>query len=366
LRLQNDARATLLQGVSALIAVGGVLVTLRINNQRGQATERFVSAINQLGNEQLEVRLGGIYALEQIAGDTASERETVVEILSGFVRTHAPWPPSRPGQHVGTAPIDAVPVLRVRAPDVQAALTVLGRGAGGHPPDLEGTDLRKASLAAGLNLAGAILIDANLQSARMAGVNLQRARFTNALMQHAYLRNTQMQGADLRNAQMEGAYLGDAQLQQANLKEAGLQGTLLRDAQLSQADLTRANLRGASLGSAQLDGANLMSANLQMTHLDRTQLRKAPLSGAQLQGAVLDKTDLQGAVLDQAQLDGTDFTNAQLQGADLTNVQLRLAQHLADAQLRGAHASRTTTWPEGFDPVAAGVDFVDAEPTRGP
>src|SRR5829696_516895 len=43
--------------------------TLRITEQ-GQITERFTRAIDQLGETELEIRLGGIYALERIAKDS--------------------------------------------------------------------------------------------------------------------------------------------------------------------------------------------------------------------------------------------------------------------------------------------------------
>src|SRR6266498_2694299 len=42
--------------------------------QQGQMTERFTRAIDQLGHAQLDVRIGGIYALERIANDSPDDR----------------------------------------------------------------------------------------------------------------------------------------------------------------------------------------------------------------------------------------------------------------------------------------------------
>ena len=42
---------------------------------------------------------------------------------------------------------------------------------------------------------------------------------------------------------------------------------------------------------------------------------------------------------------------AELAGAELAGAELK------EAKLTGAQASKDTTWPEGFDPVAAGVIF---------
>ena len=39
--------------------------------ERGQVTDRFTKAIEQLGSDKLDVRIGGIYALERIARDSA-------------------------------------------------------------------------------------------------------------------------------------------------------------------------------------------------------------------------------------------------------------------------------------------------------
>src|SRR5215210_8302934 len=75
--------------------------------QDQQVTERFTRAIDQLGattddNEskpKLEIRLGGIYALERIAKDSPATRvspgrdySTVMEVLTAYVRENAPLP----------------------------------------------------------------------------------------------------------------------------------------------------------------------------------------------------------------------------------------------------------------------------------
>ena len=74
------------------------------------------------------MRLGGIYALERIARDSPGDRATIGEVLTAYLRGRAPWPPRLEGQPPVEAAIETVAFLRLRAPDVQAALTVLGRG----------------------------------------------------------------------------------------------------------------------------------------------------------------------------------------------------------------------------------------------
>jgi hypothetical protein len=199
----NDVRATLLQGIGGAVLLLGAYFTYRQLQtgreqlevarqqaqaaaeqareqlevaQQGQITERFTRAIDQLGHAEMDVRLGGIYALERIANDSPADRATIAEVLTAFVRSHAPWPPRLPGQYFAEAPIDQVPELQTRAPDVQAALTVLARGLspaeGGAYLDLHATDLRKARLD-----------DANLQNAGLDDTNLQGASLDRAQLQ---------------------------------------------------------------------------------------------------------------------------------------------------------------------------------------
>src|SRR5829696_6253474 len=69
-QVQNEVRTTLLQGLGGAFLLMGAFFTYRqVHTAReGQITERYSRAIDQLGRvEQLDVRLGGIYALERIA-----------------------------------------------------------------------------------------------------------------------------------------------------------------------------------------------------------------------------------------------------------------------------------------------------------
>jgi hypothetical protein len=61
-----------------------------------------------------------------------------------------------------------LPPLQTRTPDVQAALTVLGRGEFATPLDLHGTDLRSADLI-GASLRGARLARHSIGQVLLAG-----------------------------------------------------------------------------------------------------------------------------------------------------------------------------------------------------
>jgi Pentapeptide repeats (9 copies) len=253
--LQNDARATLLQALAGGALLLGAYFTWRQVQtgrqqvhlaEQGQITERFTRAIDQLGSDHLDVRLGGIYALERIARDSPNDRATIGEVLTAYLRGHAPWPPRLEGQPPISTPIREVPFLRLRAPDVQAALTVLGRGQFANldpeapPLDLADTDLRRAYLSKA-SLQRARLYSADLRRAHFDDVNLQGATLNRANLQEAHLRNTNLQGAVLHEANLKDANLSDANLQGADLRHANLQGT---------------NLHGVNKEGAKFDGAD--------------------------------------------------------------------------------------------------------------
>jgi hypothetical protein len=85
----ESLRATTLQALGGLILLGPLYFTSRTLqlNRRGQLTERFTRAIDQLGQlepERLAVRLGGIFALEQIALDSEELHWPVLEVLTAF------------------------------------------------------------------------------------------------------------------------------------------------------------------------------------------------------------------------------------------------------------------------------------------
>jgi hypothetical protein len=255
LKLQNDVRTTLLQGLGGLAVLAGAAFTYRQLqiSREGQVTERFNTAIGHLGkagDDNMDVRLGAIYALERIAKTSEGDREAIAEILTAYVRIHAAqshrqWRDWRPSALASTD--NRLPGLRARAPDVQAVMTVLGRRV--VPPGesdpllLTHVDLREAGL-----------IGANLERADLRGANLEGA---------------DLRGANLRHAHLEGANLGRAHLEtpdpstQDRLREEGL-----IKADLKKTDLSGANLHGADLQEADLRGANLQGADLSGANLE--------------------------------------------------------------------------------------------------
>lgn len=169
LKAITDTRTALLAGLVGVGALGTFWLNSRVYRitartfqvtERGQVTDRYSRAIEQLGSATLDVRLGGIYALEQIAKDSARGEEdqaTIVEVLSAFVRVHSDplfqykasmgnAAPSEPVEEQHQNAIRYVKQLEGPPVDVQAAVTVLGRLPARPVRTLRRGDLTKACL----------------------------------------------------------------------------------------------------------------------------------------------------------------------------------------------------------------------------
>ncbi len=260
--------------------------------------------------------------------------------------------------------------------------------------DLTGADLR------GADLVGAFLIDADLTDAQIADATLQgnnagrRAiysigtRWPDALPTPKVLTdpcfgqvNTGFEWPEGDDApvivptqghfihpcvNLSGARRNVDQLEEEEILEevranTDLAGADLSDLDMRQIDLTAASLVGADLRGADLRVANMASSQLQGAIFDdgngerRVRLAGADLRGVDLSGRDLSGYDLTGTRMRDANLTGVDFTGATLaratfQGADLTGALL------GGALLDGAFFDgQTTLFPDGFDPVEAGM-----------
>ena len=201
LNAENDIRSTLVQVLGGAVLIIGLYFTGRTFqlNREGHVTDRFTKAIDQLGSEKLDVRLGGIYALERIARDSKRDHEPIVEILTAFLREHADKSRGTPGDPSKPPSFEKSPT------DVTVALEVIGRRADhGERRPLD-------------------------------------------------LRRIQVKGAHLEGAKLCGAFLNGAELQWTHLQDADLFGATLSDADLRYSDCQRADLRDTYLDDAKLD-----------------------------------------------------------------------------------------------------------------
>jgi hypothetical protein len=193
------AAAQILGGTALLSGLYFTWRTLQVNRE-GQITERFTRAIDQLGmvedgQKLFEIRIGGIYALERIAKESAEDYGPIVEILTAYVRHNAPWPPESETEQE---------TLKAPDPDIQAILAVL---LGHRPSYFPGSGVPWPLDLHATNLSGA-----NLRGANLGNVDLSGANFRGADLEYASLHRANLSGAFLTKARN----LDKRQLKEAN------------------------------------------------------------------------------------------------------------------------------------------------------
>ncbi len=383
----NDAATrSIITAITALIAgiaIFGTIIVQAIRvwtNERqistieqGHVTDRITKAVEQLGAEKtvkrilkdadgnevrnsdnvpvviettvpnLEVRLGGIYALERIAQDSERDHITIMEILCAYIRENAkasdapdhalgefkdyddPSAPDRDAYRRERAQklrtwVASLPQPRI---DIQAALTVIGRRNQGRREaevasnfklDLRGSNLRRT------NLSNAHFECADLSGVRMEGADLSRAwinktKFIGSYLDGAKLLGCRLETGDLRKARLESADLTWAQLNYTNFSEARLEGVEFFEARLERANLRHTRLEGAYLFRAQMNWAKLRGSGLEGADLVSACLEWADLRDTRIKGTIFVRTNLRNTIWDGASTSASPAHFADFRGA---------------------------------------------------
>ena len=214
LDLENTARTTLVQFFGgSFVLIGSYFAYRNVKaveknikvSEEGQITERFTKAIEQLGSDKPEIRLGGIYALERIARDSERDHWPIMEVLSSYIRSR------RTGALRNADSIDDPNPL-----DIQAIMTVVGRRTWSHEIDGEKLDFSRVDLH-GLNFRKAHLEEVSFESANLDGIDM-----TDAILEGSSFVNTSLQGATLTNANLDEADFNGAKIAGANLSGCNL------------------------------------------------------------------------------------------------------------------------------------------------
>ncbi|MCX4581010.1 pentapeptide repeat-containing protein [Streptomyces sp. NBC_01571] len=232
-----------LPGIAAVIALIFTFSTVQQSGEtlqiaeQGQITDRYNDAVTNLGSDTIDIRLGGIYALQRIMTDSARDQPAIIRILCAFARVHAPQKP-----HSRSAP-PSLKAIGAMPPDIAAALQVL--------------------------------VQRNTAEDGSAQIDLHGANLANADLKKADLDHANLRGANLDFAMLEGASLANVDLYGANVRFAGL----------NEANLTKADLELATLDGADLTGVDLTGANLVLADFSQGDLSEATLTVDQLLSA---------------------------------------------------------------------------------
>lgn len=296
-QLENNYRATLAQIIGGFALLLGLYFTWRnaVTAKESQIAELLTRAVDQLGNRNLEVRIGGIYALEKISIQSKKDHWSIMNILTAYIRKNSPI---KKGEHeleilnyssTESVSVDNLDIdkdslqwetfdpfvsfdieenpkrVSVDNLDLQAILTVIGRrkysSIHGEPECLDICDV---------DLQGSNFFQANLESILFLGTNLKESNFIMANLKGAFLDFTDLRGARFTYANLQGAYLKSTDLRKAKLEYTNLRWVNFESSNLQGANLEKADLKGANLKETDLQGANLIGArNLSLDQLSK-------------------------------------------------------------------------------------------------
>ncbi len=312
----SQSNAEIIRNITVIVGfvVGGLVgfslafVRTRAAARQGRAaiggyiTDRYSKAVEQLGNsDSLHVRLGGIYALAHVGRDNARYRDTVLDVLCAFIRTHKPegigpdneWiekVDAEAVKDVGEA--DAATEKGARRddppapPDVRAALDVVVE----LNPETRRAKRRRSRL---YRMVEAIpfrfrtTLSWVVKRVGQMGhrvdawlINRWSRRQVDRPFDDLYSRTLDLRGAYLVGIEKSRVFLGNAIFLGSRLERADFAGAHLDRASFWCADLEWAGFRGAHLEWAYFTGAHLGGAEFRGAHLEMAYFEAADLSTA--------------------------------------------------------------------------------------
>lgn len=367
-------------------------------SRNGQIADRFSKAVELLTAGETGKRLGGIYALQQIAEESPSYRDTVKNELSGFIRvnTHRQGPDCGPSADV------------TKSPDLSAATSILADKPPVDDSALAHADGKKDSrwkndAKSFIDLSGSCLRGISMERSRLEYIHLNGAdigdsAFDDANLTHAslgasgsnvmndgseyvaYLHSIgsgslNIFGSSFRNAILDGADLSsivinrpcDASRRTVWFHKARLKGAVMWQSVIPDADFTGAVMDDMKIAASAFVGGKFDSTTSfrnvtidQWIDLEQADLRGADLRGIRFvnprKGQSWPKINFRNA-----NLYGADLRNVDLADADFSGADLREAKFDGLDQLKESRWDGWTLWPEDFHPATAPV-IIAAQP----
>lgn len=243
-------------------------------------TDRFTAAIGQMGHDSIDVRLGGIFALEHLAKARRDEyAETIDRVLIAFMLEHSVPPDNREKapkmksakaraaeaftQVRGDPPPLTVDEERKQAidreralvnllmshfrtgSDVKAAIDTLSRSRLVFHPDAN-KDL-DGPIVSDLDLAGLTIAGLKLGSAQVSGLGCNNLRLGNTQFDNAVIENTEFVGSILYRVSFNNSKLTKVNFSDANLIQVDFSGSVLRSCFFTEAAILYADFSDATL-----------------------------------------------------------------------------------------------------------------------
>ena len=223
--------ATIIGGIGAFVLlVVHIIRTVKFSEQVKEerranisslTLDQYVKAVDQLGrNDNIAVRLGGIYSLEQIMNSKEEDvienyHDVIIELLCAYVRENTYF--NQKDYKTNKEAYEKDPKT-----DIQAILTVLGRRKNFENEKVEIklylTNLYNCSLVKA-NMKKALLWDVLLDDSNLWGIHLENARLERSHLEKVKVWGIYLENADLSNADLQNIILAKSGCKEDETKE---------------------------------------------------------------------------------------------------------------------------------------------------
>ena len=317
-------------------AVGYLVIKYRerASQERNEASEKLIQAVEQLGSQSPQVRIAGVYALADVADKYQDHyRQRVVDILCGYLRTDR-LPENGKVRHVIEENGIVDPEL-LSSNDGAVESTILATLANhlkaGFQKDNDSSantqpgpwsecaiDLHGAILTEHVDFSGAHMFLPNFEGAiflkkvDFSQTSLKRANFklttlVDAIFEHASLGYAIFERADLRKATFESSELHDSTFKYANLVDV-----TFMEAKLNHTTFTGAEIRGVTFESARIEGSIFTGAAIHDSNFTRAEIR----------GVTFESTRIEGSIFTGAAIHDSNFTRAEIRGVTFESTRI--------------------------------------------
>lgn len=258
LYLVNENRKTVAQiivGIGFIIGLGFSWNQVTSIKESGILSERmfiresFNDAILHIGNKESQVRLGGIFSLHKLTNESSGYTETIIQILSTYIR-----------QHCNDS------INGYLSEEIQAAIDVITKNEKISSEKISFFNFNDIILNK-YNFNNSELSESKLYNSEFIDVQFVEANFEKAKAYTTTFYNCNFYCANLKSADFTGAVFYESHLAYTDLSnvfasksdfiEVNLENANLSGGDFSESKFHDSNLRGTVLYSTNLCGANL-------------------------------------------------------------------------------------------------------------
>jgi uncharacterized protein YjbI with pentapeptide repeats len=203
-------RTALISSLTAIAAFFALFWTARSYrlSVRGQLTENFLKAAENLSATDFSQRLSAIYVLERVALDSKIDHRAVVDILGTFVKNSTSnWDINNP-----------TPV------DVQSAISILGR-------------LPRRESIPRADLSGSTLVNVDLSRSDFTEGDFSNATLKNCTVERSHFRGAKFRNSKIYDCSFSDSFLLEAKFTGSHILNCAFSGTILGATFFSGSDI---------------------------------------------------------------------------------------------------------------------------------